>query len=243
MLQWHDETVNIHTHTFGCALFAVFPLHFYTRLYSKVDGAQPIDKTMFFVYFFGVAVCFACSSSFHVISNLNPRVSKIANRLDYCGIVILMWSASIASIHFAFVCHPTLRSMHWFLVSASASGCIAFTLYPEFIGSRFRAYRTLMYSSLGLFGLVFMLHGIYLDGFAIQRERLALRWMILMAALNFIGAAFYATTFPECRYPYRSDFLGASHQLLHTFVVLAGIAHYKGLTDAFLAIRTKPLVC
>lgn len=51
-----------------------------------------------------------------------------------------------------------------------------------------------MYSSLGLFGLVFMLHGIYLDGFAIQRERLALRWMILMAALNFIGAAFYATT-------------------------------------------------
>lgn len=73
--------------------------------------------------------------SFHVISNLNPTVSKIANRLDYCGIVILMWSASIASIHFAFVCHLTLRSVHWFLVSGVLTTALTVTdkclRYPQ----------------------------------------------------------------------------------------------------------------
>lgn len=49
-----------------------------------------------------------------------------------------------------------------------------------------------MYTSLGLFAVVFVMHGFYLYGFAIQRRRLALEWMALMALLNLLGAAFYA---------------------------------------------------
>lgn len=49
-----------------------------------------------------------------------------------------------------------------------------------------------MYASLGLFAVVFVMHGVYLYGFTVQRRRLALEWMVLMALLNFMGAAFYA---------------------------------------------------
>lgn len=103
-----------------------------------------------------------------------------------------MWGASLASIHFAFICDPWLRSLHWILVSASASGCVAFTLYPAFIKPTFRAMRAAMYASLGLFAVVFVLHGVYLYGFAVQRRRLALEWMTVMALLNLLGAMFYA---------------------------------------------------
>jgi adiponectin receptor len=49
-----------------------------------------------------------------------------------------------------------------------------------------------MYASLGLFAVVFVLHGVYLYGFAVQRRRLALEWMTVMALLNLLGAMFYA---------------------------------------------------
>ncbi|CAD0030344.1 unnamed protein product, partial [Aureobasidium pullulans] len=117
-----------------------------------------------------------------------------------------MWGASLASIHFAFICDPWLRSLHWILVSASASGCVAFTLYPAFIKPTFRAMRAAMYASLGLFAVVFVLHGVYLYGFAVQRRRLALEWMAVMALLNLLGAMFYALRFPEAWFPYRFDF-------------------------------------
>lgn len=210
MLGWHNETseqlksttfyvlilillqVNIHSHTFGAALFAILPLHFYYTLYQNVHDAQPMDAVVFLLYFIGVAICFACSAGCHVVWNHSPPVASLGNRLDFSGIVILMWGASIASIHFAFICDPGLRTIHWALVSASAAGCVAFTLYPVFIKPAFRAARAGMYASFGLFAVVFVMHGFYLYGFAIQRRRLALEWMALMALLNLLGAAFYA---------------------------------------------------
>jgi adiponectin receptor len=184
--------VNIHSHTFGAALFAILPFHFYYTLYLHVEDAQPTDGVVFLLYFTGVAICFACSAGCHVVWNHSPPVARLGNRLDFSGIVILMWGASLASIHFAFICDPWLRTIHWILVSASASGCVAFSLYPVFSKPAFRATRAAMYASLGLFAVVFVIHGFYLYGFAIQRKRLSLEWMILMALSNLLGAAFYA---------------------------------------------------
>ena len=48
----------------------------------------------------------------------------LGNKLDFTGIVLLMWTASVASIHFAFICDPCLRSLHWSLASA----CVLFEL-------------------------------------------------------------------------------------------------------------------
>ncbi|KAH0344239.1 mPR-typeG-protein-coupled receptor, partial [Aureobasidium melanogenum] len=243
MLGWHNETINIHSHTFGAALFAILPLHFYYTLYQNVRDAQPMDVVVFLLYFLGVAICFACSAGCHVVWNHSPPIASLGNRLDFSGIVILMWGASLASIHFAFICDPWLRTVHWGLVSASAAGCLAFTLCPVFIKPAFRAARAGMYASFGLFAVVFVMHGFYLYGFAVQRRRLALEWMALMALLNLLGAAFYALRFPEAWFPYTFDFLGASHQIFHVLVLAAGLVHYKGLANAFVEVRGLQHTC
>ena len=94
-----------------------------------------------------------------------------------------------------------LVSNHYFLEmytdgvlqsSASASGCITFILGPMFIKPEYRTLRALTYLSLGLFAIVFIVHSIYLHGFALQRRRLSLEWMGLMALLNFLGCSAYA---------------------------------------------------
>lgn len=78
-------------------------------------------------------------------------------------------------------------------VTISACGCIVFTLHPRFLGPTFRKYRALMYVSFGLSALMFMSHSIFLYGFAVQKKRFALEWMILMGTLNIVGACFYAS--------------------------------------------------
>ena len=148
---------------------------------------------------------------FHTAGSHSQTVHKKYNRADCCGIVLLMWGASLASIHFAFICDAQTKSLHWFLVrlnspgarvkactddtlqsSASATGCITFILGPMFIKPEYRTLRALTYLSLGLFAIVFIVHSIYLHGFALQRRRLSLEWMGLMALLNFLGCSAYA---------------------------------------------------
>ncbi|KAG9613691.1 purine and uridine phosphorylase, partial [Aureobasidium melanogenum] len=193
IFRWHNETINIHSHSIGSIIFAIIlPLHFYFALYRNVPAAQPIDAAVFVLYFAGVASCFAVSAAFHTAGSHSQAVHKKYNRADCCGIVLLMWGASLASIHFAFICNARLKSLHWFLSSASATGCITFILGPLFIQPAYRNLRALTYLSLGLFAIVFILHGIYLHGFALQRRRLSLEWMGLMALLNFLGCAAYA---------------------------------------------------
>ncbi|THZ42664.1 mPR-typeG-protein-coupled receptor [Aureobasidium pullulans] len=239
MFDWHNETVNIHSHSIGAIIFSIIlPLHFYITLYQTVPEAQPIDGVVFLIYFAGVAACFACSALFHTVGNHSQHIHGIYNRVDCCGIVLLMWGASLASIHFAFVCNSHLRSLHWFLSSASASGCITFILGPMFIKPAYRTARALTYLSLGLFAIVFIVHGIYLYGFMMQRKRLALEWMGLMALFNFLGCTAYAFRFPEAKAPGKFDLVGHSHQIMHVAVLIAGLMHYHGLSQAFMETRS-----
>ncbi|KAH0157382.1 purine and uridine phosphorylase, partial [Aureobasidium melanogenum] len=153
---------------------------------------------------------------------------KKYNRADCCGIVLLMWGASLASIHFAFICDARLKSIHWFLSSASATGCITFILGPLFIQPAYRNLRALTYLSLGLFAIVFILHGIYLHGFALQRRRLSLEWMGLMALLNFLGCAAYAFRIPESKFPGKFDFVATPFQWRSV-----GLDHYELCSIAY----------
>lgn len=61
-----------------------------------------------------------------------------------------------------------------------------------FIKPEYRTLRAITYLSLGLFAIVFIVHSVYLYGFALQRRRLSLEWMGLMALLNFFGCFAYA---------------------------------------------------
>jgi len=155
--------------------------------------------------------------SCHVTWNLSPSAASFGNRLDFCGIVLLMWGASLPSIYFAFACDPTMKIIHWCLVwlstasiaacetceshfradevqvSTSAAGCILLTLHPAFLGPTFRQYRALMYTCFGLSAILFISHSIFLYGFAIQKRRLSIEWMALMGFLNIAGAVVYAS--------------------------------------------------
>ncbi|KAI4855823.1 hypothetical protein E4T45_02726 [Aureobasidium sp. EXF-8846] len=64
MVRWHNETINIQSHSIGAVIFSFFlPLHFYFALYRNLPAAQPIDAAVFLLYFAGVTACFAISAA------------------------------------------------------------------------------------------------------------------------------------------------------------------------------------
>jgi adiponectin receptor len=105
----------------------------------------------------------------------------------------------------------------------------------------------------------------FLYGFAVQKRRLSIEWMALMGFLNVAGAVVYASRVsclswkilfpvaaivfaygeqvPERWFPTRFDFVGASHQIFHVLVLVAGLVHYKALVGGLYAVRAKDTLC
>ena len=46
---------------------------------------------------------------FHILANHSCTISKLWNKLDYIGILILMWAAGTATIFYGFLCDHKLR--------------------------------------------------------------------------------------------------------------------------------------
>ena len=230
----HNETVNIHSHLFGAAIFFTAPYFTYQAVSTdQATGFDWPDIIVFSTFFFGVAICFLLSSTFHIFANHSPRVNVFGNQLDYLGIIILMWGSTIPSVYYGFYCDAHLRNRYWGLVSLLAAACIITTFNARFRHPSLRPYRALMYAGLGFSALGFVTHGLYLYGFKVQKQRMSLDWMGYMAILNLIGAATYSLRLPEKAHPRRFDIVGCSHQILHCMVILAALAHMFGLFRPF----------
>lgn len=239
----HNETINIYSHVIGAAIFLTAPIYTYRALYLRYPLATPADIFVFSTFFYGVSICFVLSATYHIISNHSPKVQKFGNQLDYLGIVILMWGSTIPSIYYGFYCDPRLQKIYWANVSILATLCVVATLHPRFRHPTLRPYRAAMYAGLGLSAVVFVVHGILLHGWTVQKRRMSVDWMGLMAFFNLTGAVVYAARVPEKLRPLKYDIYGSSHQMLHIAVVLAGLAHMFGLFRAFDYLHTYGSVC
>ncbi|KAH6851497.1 hemolysin-III related-domain-containing protein [Alternaria rosae] len=239
----HNETVNIFSHLIGSVLFFALPIPVYYSLQPRYDTAATADVVVFSTFFFGVAICFALSATFHVVNNHSESVHVFGNQLDYLGIVILMWGSTIPCVYYGFYCTPQLQTTYYTLVSVLAGGCVYATLHPAFRRPKYRPYRAAMYAGLGLSFIIPIMHGLLKFGWETQMWRMSLDWMALMTTFNLTGGALYAMRIPEKWYPYRFDVWGSSHQIMHCLVVCAGVAHLFGLLRAFDHVHGHGNIC
>jgi adiponectin receptor len=56
------------------------------------------------------------SSSFHTIMNHSLKMEKLGMQLDFQGVILLMWSATVPLIYYGFYCDKTLQWVYWSLV-------------------------------------------------------------------------------------------------------------------------------
>ncbi|KAI1757954.1 putative hemolysin-III channel protein Izh2 [Xylaria castorea] len=239
----HNQTINAYSHLLGAVLFLALPFHFYRNEYLRQQNTQVGDMYVITVYCLGVAVCFILSATFHVMWNHSHSLTSFCNKLDYLGILVLMWGAGIPTIYYGFLCNNALRLLYWTMTTTTALCCTIFTLNPHFSSPKFRHWRACLYAGFGLSSIIFIIHGLLIYGWELQKLRMSLVWMSWMATSNLVGAGIYAARIPERWAPYRFDIYGASHQIFHVAVLIAAWIHFCGLVEAFHGLRSSNDTC
>ena len=62
---------------------------------------------------------------------------------------------------------------------------------------------------------------------------MGLHYLVLSGALYVVGALLYACRVPERFAPGKFDYIGASHQIFHFFILGAAFAHYISLRRGY----------
>ncbi|KAF2149646.1 Hly-III related protein [Myriangium duriaei CBS 260.36] len=231
----HNETVNIFSHVAGSLLFFVLP---FVVLSQQVPPRWSIatyaDRVVCCIYFVGVAICFALSTVFHtLLCHQDRRLMTLGMQLDFQGVLLLMWGATVPLIYYGFVCDPHLRWVYWSLQTISALGTSAFTLQPGFNDPSLKLLRAKTFGAFALSSLIPIVHAIARYGWHVQVRRMRLYWVLTTLTFNITGATAYAFKFPEAIFPRKFDLFGSSHQILHIAVIFAGVAHMFGILQAF----------
>lgn len=112
----HNETINIYTHLLGSIAFAIGGFVLWSTIATRYKTATSEDVYVFSCFFLGAVTCLGMSATYHTISNHSEVVSRFGNKLDYLGIVFLIWGSFIPSIYYGFSCSPEWISTYWTMV-------------------------------------------------------------------------------------------------------------------------------
>ncbi|KAH0449873.1 hypothetical protein IEQ34_020565 [Dendrobium chrysotoxum] len=179
----------------------------------------------FLVFLFGSMVCLITSSLCHLLCCHSRRLNLLLNRLDYAGIAVMIAASFFPPISYAFLCTPRWRFFYLSSISFLAVLTVLSLLAPKFTHGSYRAFRALLFSAMGLTGLVPAVH-ITVVNWSESRKMETMVCEAAMATFYLVGTAFYVSRVPEKWRPGRFDMAGHSHQIFHVLVVAGALAHY-----------------
>lgn len=167
---------------------------------------------MLSVYFVSVIICFSSSAwyvshtrspspaisltghlSVHTFRCHSEKALKLGDKLDFQGLVMMIWGATVPLIYYAFTCNLDIQIGYWTLTSLAALFCTFFNFHSSFSKPHLQPARAL---SLGLLALSFFIpvvHSLAAYGLAVQTRRLALQWIVYTLICHTFCAATYAT--------------------------------------------------
>lgn len=117
----HNESVNIYTHLIGALLATLAAAFLYMQVRPRFEQATPEDLMVFSCFFIGAVACLGMSATYHTISNHSEAVARFGNRLDYIGIIVLIWGSFVPAIYYGFSAEPGLVRVYWTMVCCSSS--------------------------------------------------------------------------------------------------------------------------
>lgn len=164
----------------------------YFSIRPRFEMASSEDILVFACYFLGAFLCLGVSATYHTISNHSEAVQKFGNRLDYIGIVVLIWGSFIPAIYYGFSHQPKLVRVYWSMITTIGAGTLVVVLYPKFRTPEWRPIRALMFVLMGLSAVVPVFHGLQMYGHEQLEKQMGLSWLVGQGVLYIAGATIYA---------------------------------------------------
>ena len=131
-------------------------------------------------------------ASFHTFMSHSPEAYLLGMKLDFQGILLLMWSSTIPLVYYSFPCRRTLGASYMVATSVLAALCSAVTFWQRFNAPHLGHYRAVLFGSFGLASFVAPIaHGVTLYGLELQSQRIGMRWIWATASCNGLGVVAY----------------------------------------------------
>lgn len=187
-----DETVNIWSHILGALVFTSLAACVLTEIPARYHAATAADVVVCSTYFAGVAVCFALSTAFHTLMAHSEAVYLLNMKLDFQGVLVLMWAATVPLVYYSFPCEPSLRAAYWGLISVLAAACSAVTFLPRFSAPHLGPYRAVLFGAFGVGSFALPIaHGVLVHGLDEEWERVGLGWVLWTVVCDGVGVIVY----------------------------------------------------
>ncbi|XP_020237191.1 heptahelical transmembrane protein 1 [Cajanus cajan] len=204
----------------------LFDLNHETPLTIELEStALVIARWPFFVFLGGSMFCLLSSSMCHLLCCHSRNLNLFLWRLDYVGIVVMIITSFFPQIYYIFLCEPHWQIIYLAGITAMGLFTIATMLSPTLSTSKYRAFRAMLFCSMGLFGIVPAIHACFVN-WSNPRRNITLAYESGMALSYLTGTLFYVTRIPERWKPGWFDLAGHSHQIFHALVVAGALAHY-----------------
>lgn len=189
--QFHNETLNIHTHFLP---FAVLGPWFAYEAYTATSQLHALPTTLFGLF---ASLCLLTSCIWHLCAGCSTfKVMETAARVDYLGIGWLI-SASIATVvYYGFSCRQAAFSIYLSMtILAGLAGSIL-PFMQWFNERKHKKWRIVFFLSLALTGIIPIVHMCSLHS---AKETFSYILPIVPSLASYIfGLVFYASHFPEC---------------------------------------------
>ncbi|AED92823.1 Heptahelical transmembrane protein 1 [Arabidopsis thaliana] len=229
VFSFHNESLNVWTHLIGFIFFVALTVAniIHHDGFFPVDAKSPgnVTRWPFFVFLGGSMFCLLASSICHLFCCHSKELNVFLLRIDYAGITAMIITSFFPPIFYIFQCTP--RWYFIYLAGITSMGIFTIiTLFtPSLSAPKYRAFRALLFASMGLFGIVPAAHALVVNWGNPQRN-VTLVYELLMAVFYLVGTGFYVGRVPERLKPGWFDRVGHSHQIFHVFVLLGALSHY-----------------
>lgn len=215
----HNETVNVWTHLVGLIVMILF----FVATGFDMPKHDYADSIIWATFLICSCLCFLLSTIYHMFKCHSYDVYKLVVTLDYIGIFIMIFGSCVSGLYFEFYCHSYSKVIYLAGIGLCCLCGTILAMLPIFHNPEFDNWRLASYGITVAVAAIPMGHVIIEFG-----AHRFLNWMVLFS-IYVCGALFYITKFPESKFPGKFDIWLSSHQLWHTFVLLAAIYHYYTL--------------
>jgi len=213
----HNETCNVWTH--------VIPFFVAVALvgYESLNRERSISDTLVVItYCFTMAINFSFSSLYHLGNCKSKRAQQFLLKVDFTGILVLLWGSNIPMIYFGFSCEPTLRTVYFVISTFLVLSVWTTVMLPNIPGYL----PLIIFICLVLFGWCQAINEYFVHDPPSPRSLLVPIVYAKSFSFYIVGVIFYASHFPERVWPGAFDFVGNSHNLWHIFVALGAFFQY-----------------
>ena len=225
IFSWHNETLNIWSQLVGFVLFFVLFIRF--TFYYKTDSKVP--KWPLIVFQWGAMFCFLVSAIYHLVLSISKTYYDTWRKLDYCGIIVVMFTMFIPFVWYVFVDKPKLKLIYILVAAIISVLCLIIICLPSLQTNEMHVLRPIVFMVLGVWGIVPIIHAYILyRGDPVIQKVVILCFAQLIS--HFIGALFYSTQWPESMSNSPVTDYFNSHFIFHLFIILGLLFFHMGAT-------------